>query len=139
MKASIGWNRIVVALTAICWISVLGIAFSAERAPQPGITLPCTIAEVTDGDTVVVQMQLVASVRLKDCWAKELGSGGEPAKNRLTKLAQGKDATLSIDLSEAKRLGDVFSFGRVIGTLWIDGDCVNRRLVKEGFATESKP
>lgn len=139
MKARIGWNRIAVALFAVCWIGLLGIAFSAERAPQPGIALPCTIAEVTDGDTVVVQLQLTTSVRLKDCWAKEMGSGGEPAQKRLTKLAQGKDATLFIDLSEARRLGDVFSFGRVIGTLWIDGDCVNRRLIKEGLATESKP
>ena len=139
MKASIGWNRIAAALSAICWVSLLGLACAAERAPQPGITLPCTVAEVTDGDTVVVQLRLTTSVRLKDCWAKELGSGGEPAQNRLTKLAQGKEATLSIDLSEAKRLGDVFSFGRVIGTLWIDGDCVNRRMVKEGFVTEAKP
>jgi endonuclease YncB( thermonuclease family) len=139
MTVQIGWNRMVVALTAACWISLLGLAYAAERAPQPSITLPCTIAEVTDGDTVVVQLRLTASVRLKDCWAKELGSGGEPAKNRLTKLAQGKDATLTIDLSEAKRLGDVFSFGRVIGTLWIEGDCVNRQLVKEGFATKVKP
>jgi endonuclease YncB( thermonuclease family) len=138
MKAGIGWRQIA-ALTAVCWVSFLDFAFAAERAPQPGITLPCTVTEVTDGDTVVVQLRLTTSVRLKDCWAKELGSGGEPAKNRLTKLAEGKDATLTIDLSEAKRLGDVFSFGRVIGTLWIEGDCVNRQLVKEGFATKVKP
>ncbi len=138
MKARTGWKRIA-ALSAICWVSLLGFAFAAERAPQPSITLPCTVAEVTDGDTVVVNVRITTSVRLKDCWAKELGSGGEPAKNRLTKLAQGKDATLSIDLSEAKRPGDVFSFGRVIGTLWIDGTCVNRQLVREGFATKSKP
>ncbi len=139
MKFRIGWNRIAAALWAIYLVSLLGAVFAAERAPQPSITLPCTIAEVTDGDTVVVQLRLTTSVRLKDCWAKELGSGGEPAKNRLTKLAEGKDATLTIDLSEAKRLGDVFSFGRVIGTLWIEGDCVNRQLVKEGFATKVKP
>jgi endonuclease YncB( thermonuclease family) len=138
-KRQIGWQRIAAALSAICWVSLLGFACAAERAPTPNLTLPCTVVEVTDGDTVVVELRLVASVRLKDCWAKELGSGGEPAKRRLTKLAESKDATLSIDLSEAKRLGDVYSFGRVIGTLWIDGTCVNRRLVKEGFATESKP
>jgi endonuclease YncB( thermonuclease family) len=132
-------KRIVAVLAAVCIFGLVGLVIGAERAPTPNLSLPCTVVEVTDGDTVVVQLRLVTSVRLKDCWAQELGSGGEPAKRRLTKLAEGKDATLSIDLTDARRLGDVFSFGRVVGTLWIDGNCVNRQLVKEGFASESKP
>jgi endonuclease YncB( thermonuclease family) len=138
-RIRIGWKRIVVVMAAVCSLGLVGFVIGAEKAPTPSITLPCTVVEVTDGDTVVVQLRLVTSVRLKDCWAQELGSGGERAKRRLTKLAEGKDATLSIDLSDARRLGDVFSFGRVIGTLWIDGNCVNRQLVKEGLATEVKP
>ena len=134
-----GGKQFVVVMAAVCSLGLVGFVIGAEKAPTPSITLPCTVVEVTDGDTVVVQLRLVTSVRLKDCWAQELGSGGELAKRRLTKLAEGKDATLSIDLSDAKRLGDVFSFGRVVGTLWIDGDCVNRQLVREGFATKAKP
>jgi endonuclease YncB( thermonuclease family) len=94
--------------------------------------------EVTDGDTVVVQVRILASVRLKDCWAKELREGGQPAKNRLIELAKGKDATLCVDLSGTRRLGDVFTFGRVVGTLWIDDLNVNRQMVDEGLATETK-
>ena len=134
-----GVKQIVAIVSVVCSFGPVGSVISSEKAPTPNLTLPCTVVEVTDGDTVVVELRLVASVRLKDCWAKELGSGGEPAKRRLTKLAEGKDATLSIDLSDARRLGDVFSFGRVVGTLWINGDCVNRQLVKEGFATKAKP
>jgi endonuclease YncB( thermonuclease family) len=130
---------IVAIVAALCSLGLVRFVIGAEKAPTPSITLPCTVVEVTDGDTVVVQLRLVTSVRLKDCWAQELGSGGEPAKRRLTKLAEGKDATLSIDLTDARRLGDVFSFGRVVGTLWIDGNCVNRQLVKEGLASKSKP
>ena len=131
-------HRTATGLVAGCCLGLLGLAVAADPSPPPSITLPCTVVEVTDGDTVVVQVTLQASVRLKDCWARELRDGGQPAKQRLTELAKGKDGTLSVDLTDAKRLGDVFTFGRVVGTLWIDGTCVNRRMVEEEYATETR-
>lgn len=131
-------TQIVAAVICTCCLGLVALAVATDRSPPPGITLPCTVVEVTDGDTVVVQVRVLAAVRLKDCWAKELRDGGHPAKNRLIELAKGRNATLCVDLSGTRRLGDVFTFGRVVGTLWVDDLNVNRRMVDEGLATETK-
>ncbi len=86
----------------------------------PTLNLPCQITRVHDGDTLSVRISINANVRLKDCWAPELSEpGGTEAREQLKRWANGEQAVLSIPLSEATNLGDLFSFGRVIGDVHV--------------------
>lgn len=100
-------------------------------APKPplGVTVACQIVGVVDGDTVEVEIVRRCRVRLLDCWAPETRSidpaekkAGAAAKLNLAKIALEKPATLFVPTAGASRVGDVFTFDRVLGHLWLDGD-----------------
>ncbi len=104
------------------------MAESLQRPPL-GHSLNCRIVDVTDGDTVEVEVTRRVRVRLIDCWAAESRSkdahekkAGIAAKLYLAGLAEGRRATLFIPTHGANRIGDVFSFDRVLGQLWLEDD-----------------
>jgi len=110
-------------------------------APQPAITVPAEVISAHDGDTVLVEVRLRANVRLRDVWAAELrDAGGDAALAHIQELTRGKKCLLSIPLLDARTLGDILTFGRVVGEIWMDGECesVNMRMVSDGFATREK-
>jgi endonuclease YncB( thermonuclease family) len=110
-------------------------------APQPSITLPCEVVAVTDGDTVTVEGTWRTKVRLLNVWAPERSApGGKKATDHISKLVHSRKATLSIPFDRARSIGDVMTFDRVLGEIWMDGECesVNTYMVRDGFATLEK-
>lgn len=98
-------------------------------APQHGVSLACQITDVVDGDTIEVEIVRRLRVRLLDCWAPESRTSnpvekkaGLAAKEKLQRAAKGKRATLFVPTSGAERVGDVFTFDRVLGHVWVDGE-----------------
>lgn len=102
---------------------------SCEVRPPLGHTVACRVAAVIDGDTIEVEVVRRVRVRLLSCWAPETRTlderekeQGLEAKAALSALALGRDATLFVPTADAPRLGDVWSFDRVLGHVWLDGD-----------------
>lgn len=111
------------------------------QALLPALTFPAEVVSCHDGDTVLVEVRWRANVRLVDCWAKELTEpGGKQALEHLQRLTSRKKCLLSIPLDGARTVGDVLTFGRIIGEIWMDDQCesVNMLMVKDGFATREK-
>lgn len=124
----------VVAITAAAW------RMGAAQAPPPQLSIPCTITEVYDGDTVTVSVTLPLRVRMLDCWAPELSDpGGAESRDHLKAAASGKAAILQIPLAKADRLDDVLTFGRVLGYLWVDDINLSTLQVGKQHATRSRP
>lgn len=129
---------------------VSGLLWSAVPAapptpPSPGLVTPVRVVEVYDGDTVTVEWTVRARVRLLDCWAAEIRTTdpeekqrGLAAKAYLQQLAEGQPALLQIPTSDASGLQDLFTFGRVLGRLWIAGEEVSAQMVAAGHASKRK-
>lgn len=116
--------------------------------PPHGVSAHCRVVEVYDGDTITVEIVRRARVRLLDNWAPEVRTTdnaekarGLAAKEFLRQLAEGKEGTIFIPTDEATTLDDVFTFGRVLGHVWVNGErkSLSERMVDEGFSTTDKP
>lgn len=126
------------------YLIYLTLCFAVGFAPPPiGYTVECRVIRIIDGDTVDVEIRKVVRVRLLSCWAPETRTKDKAEKKRglaskanLVKLAEGKDVVLHIPGS--KRLSDSFSFGRVLGDVYVDGKSVAVSQVEGGFATKEK-
>jgi len=113
--------------------------------PQATINVPCKVTKVYDGDTVTVELKIKVRVRLLDCWAPEIRTKdaeekrrGIESKQRMIELADGKHGVLVVPLSGVDRLDDIFTFGRLLGRIYIDGEDVSAVMVRDGFATKTK-
>lgn len=105
----------------------------------PTLNLPCEVLEVYDGDTATVQVKINVRVRLLDCWAPELRAGGKASREHLKEIAPvGKEGVLQIPLGGATRLDDLFTFGRILGDVWIDGESVVEQQIGAGHAWRTK-
>lgn len=100
-----------------------------EVQPPIGITTRGTIARVIDGDTLIFNIHdtIPASIRLLDCWAPESRTSdkhekglGVASKEHL-KFVEGKRAKLFIPTGQAQNVGDVFTFSRILGAVWLEG------------------
>jgi len=77
------------------------IAFA--QPPGQGLSLPCKVVKVYDGDTVTVDVTIRCRVRLIDCWAPELRDpGGKESQKHLAQIALDKNGTLQIPSANAK-------------------------------------
>ena len=106
--------------------------------PRPGLSARCRIIEVYDGDTLTVELRIPVRVRLLDCWAPELRDpGGIESRDHLDELAALQDGTLWVPWDHARRAGDVWSFDRILGHVWVDGydKPVSELQVDAGHAT----
>jgi hypothetical protein len=117
-------TRIFVAFLAAVWAAA---GVSACAAPPPlGLTLPCQVVRVHDGDSAnEVEITIRCQVRYLDCWSPELSEPGGKDAAASAKQAEGRHGRLHIPLSEAKNLADLFTFGRVVGEIWLDGEEVS--------------
>lgn len=127
---------------AIMLALALTICFVGADTPPPQLVIPVSVVSVGDGDTVTVDITIRANVRLLDCWAPETNKPNEKvrglkSKARLESLARGKKALLTVPLGD--NLGRSLSLGRVLGKLSIDGKDISEQMVKEGYATKTKP
>lgn len=97
------------------------------RRPSHGLSLPCKVVSVHDGDTLTAEVTIRANIRLIDCWAPELSEdGGKESRDRLSRIAIGRTGTLFVPIGpKADNLADLLTFGRVLGHVWIDGQRQN--------------
>jgi endonuclease YncB( thermonuclease family) len=110
-----------------------------------GVTTRAKIDRVVDGDTVDVHLIIPLRVRLLDCWAPEMHGedrvAGAIAKAELEKLLPiGSVVHLDVPTQDASALGDVLTFGRVLGDVYIEGEeeSVSEKMVARNLATKEK-
>lgn len=136
--------RITVALIAMgltLWLTLWQIRMigGQEPTPEPVVRIPCKVIEVVDGDTVTVEVTLRARVRLVDCWADERNTPeGSAAQRYLQQAALQKEGLLEVEIVNMQRLDDAFTFGRILGRIYIDGGDISQRVVRAGHAKASK-
>lgn len=126
-------------------VAAWGIA--SARTPPSGppplaLCVPCEVVSVYDGDTASeVILSISAKVRYDNCWAPELNQPGGQESAANAKIAEGKKGRLLIPLDKANNLSDLFTFGRVVGEIWLDGqkESESQQQVMLGFATATKP
>ncbi|MAT51133.1 MAG: hypothetical protein CMK32_08120 [Porticoccaceae bacterium] len=113
--------------------------------PKPGIAARAEIQDIIDGDTLDVVLKIPVRIRLLDCWAPETrgheAPEGKRSKEALDRLIDGRDAALvHIPTEDAHKFGDVLTFGRVLGNVWIgeDQESLSEKMVAEGFAKAKK-
>ena len=112
-----------IALTPIAFVLAI-LAISAHAATRSG-----TIERVVDGDTIVflITGAKTQRVRLADIDTPELDQPwGLEAKAALKVWAENRRAEI--------RIVDTDRYGRLVATLWVDGENINRKLVAEGHA-----
>ena len=112
-----------IALTSMAFVLII-LAISTHATNRYG-----TVERVVDGDTIVFNVGDAKNerVRLADIDTPELDQpwGGE-AKAALKGWAENRRAQI--------RIVDTDRYGRLVATVWIDGQNINRRLVAEGHA-----
>lgn len=113
--------------------------------PLHGLSAACRIVDVHDGDTVTVEITRRVRVRLLDCWAPEVTGAEKPqgikSRDALRAIALLKSATLYVPTEGNDELGDVMTFDRVLGHVWLESDpsqSLSERQVRAGFATKTK-
>ena len=111
-------------------------------APPLGLTARAVVDRVIDGDTIVVMVQWPVTIRLRDCWAAEQNTeAGKEATAYMDGLTPvGSKIVFQAASKDADSLGDLMSFGRVIGDVWVDGrdESVSEIMVSAGHATARK-
>jgi len=125
------------------------------KEPPKGITTDVKVVRVVDGDTVDVSITRTVRVRLLDCWAPETRTKdpeekvrGYESKKYLNNLLKQvfyndvaarkrKKITLFIPADEQGELKENFSFSRVLGRLFVDGEDVSERMVEAGKALKT--
>ena len=107
-------------LLAMWLLAAVALSVQAE-APPLGICVTATVVKVHDGDTATdVVIHLHVQVRYRNCWAPEVNQPGGREATESAKLAEGKSGRLFIPITGSS-VSDLFTFGRVIGEIWLDG------------------
>lgn len=115
------------------------------KAPPLGVTARATVLRVIDGDTLDVTLEVPLRLRLLDCWAPEMhGSdriAGAKAKEQLEALLPlGTQVHVHVPTGKAQSLGNVLTFSRVLGHVFIPGQdqSISEQMVASGCATKEK-
>ena len=139
----------VLAITA-AWLPVAALSLDPvpirpTARPEHGLSVACQIVDVHDGDTVTVEITRRIRVRLLDCWAPEVIGREKPeglkSRDALRALALRKMGTLYIPTEGNDQLGDVMTFDRVLGHIWLDEDPsenLSQKQVRKSYATRTK-
>jgi len=149
LLGSIGEKTMLTRLLLTVVLLIAGVVSPAkgQRPPRAEVVVPCRVVEVVDGDTLTVEVKLRARVRMKGCWAEELHSRypevrarAQQSKQHLKSLALNKDGLLRIDLAGVDRLDKVFSFGRIVGNIYLEHQAktLAQRQIEAGYATATK-
>jgi endonuclease YncB( thermonuclease family) len=114
-------------------------------APSLGLTARAIVDRVIDGDTLDVLITVPVRVRMIDCWAPETRGDekleGEASKLLLEQMATvGSKVLVNIPTTHVDALAGVFTFGRVLGEVWRQGDdeSLSVMMVAAGAATKEK-
>jgi endonuclease YncB( thermonuclease family) len=109
-------------------VSILALFLLSVMVPAAEIR--GKVVAVLDGDTVTVLDDLDKAkfrIRLSGIDAPEKKQAfGAAAKKHLSGLIFGKMVSV--------RFKEVDRYGRIVGTIWIDGEDINRRMLRDGMA-----
>ena len=115
------------------------------KKPPEGFTTKAKVANVVDGDTVDVIIKRKVRVRLQECWSPETRTKdivekqkGIAARSFLVTRLLDKEVVLHIPADNEGDLKDVFTFGRVIGRLFLKGEDISEMMVESGHASKEK-
>ena len=126
------------------------------QEPPIGFTTKVNVVKVIDGDTLDVEITRRIRVRLKDCWCPETRTRdlkekerGLKAKRHLKDIlsldtgffswrSKNHEVVLFIPADKEGDIKDIFTFGRVVGNIFVDGEDVSDRMIKDGHATREK-
>jgi endonuclease YncB( thermonuclease family) len=110
--------------------------------PPLGVTARARVVEITDGDTLSVELSLPISVRIRNCWAAEKNTdAGKAAKEYIQQLLPpGSEVVVNVPTHHVKKVQSIFSFGRVLGNIYrqIDGKSIADIMISAGHAFSSK-
>lgn len=112
---------------------------------EHGVKARARMTKIIDGDTIEVVVQYPVRIRLRNCWAPEIHGidriAGEKAKDALSMIAPpGTFVTVWIPTDEAKTIGGVMTFDRVLADVWIhdDEETLADHMIAMGHATREK-
>ena len=114
-------------------------------APPVGWTTTCRVIDVYDGDTITVEVTKRLKVRLLDCWAPEVRGAtraeGIAARDSLRAIALEQQAVLHIPSHTEGEIWRLWTFGRVLGRVWVRGgdQSLSEQMVAAGHASRGKP
>ena len=118
----------------------------ADSPPPRGISTTAVVEEWYDGDTATVTLELQCKIRMLQCWAPEVRGSQRPeglkSKAHIQKLVP-EGSRVRLFIPTTGRLQDSLTFGRALGSMWIENDDgtftnVSDQMVKDGFATKDK-
>lgn len=124
------------------------VSLGQQPSPKAQVVLPCEVVRVVDGDTVVVAVQFQFPVRLLDCWAPEKHATAFPgekarglkATEAMKSMAEGKAGFVTIPFPDDPNasLTEVFTLGRVLGNVSVEGKDIAAQQRKAGHAFATK-
>ncbi len=106
-----------------------GYGQPAEQGYAAGDELAGRVTRVTDGDSLILNGQdgQDYTIRLYGIDAPEWGQPhGREAGEALSARVSGRDVLITVQ--------DIDIYGRLVGTVWLDGGNINLWLVQEGHA-----
>jgi len=141
------------------------VIVDSKIIPTMGLISGCKIVSVHDGDSLTVIVPVKLQCRFLDCWSPELSrpafdKDGKPilnpktgkqkmepnpkgvrARDNLKRLAEGKSGVIHIpfDNGESIDVGKLFTFGRVLCKIEVNGDDLSYQQCKGKFASATKP
>lgn len=130
-------HKIFAILGSVLIVLLLGLI---EQTSAPVETNDYVVVDVVDGDTIKVKLEGegVKTVRLIGIDTPETSHPSKPvqcfgkeATEQLKALLLNKTVVLEKDSSEVDR------YGRQLRYVYLDGDFINEKMVREGYALES--
>ena len=106
--------------------------------PRPGFASNAKVLRIIDADTIEVEVKRTVKVRLLGCNVPDDDDvTSAKAFDFVNALIDATDGEVTVFIPAGRhpiRLGDIHSFERILGEIWIDGRNLTDMLVKEHLA-----
>lgn len=126
---------------------------SLSQPPFLGLSTQAIPTHVIDGDTIEVEIRFTLRIRFLDCWAPETRTTdpeekkrGQWAKAYLSRaladeIEREEPVTIFVPSPPSGKVGDLWTFGRVLGYVWDDdhNENLSAVMVEAGHATKERP
>lgn len=100
-----------------------------KQKPPLGWCVEGKIVRVIDGDTIDFEVKKILRVRLLDVYAPELKTAeGKKIAQTVQNKYEGKNAILFVPGN--MEIQDLFTFGRILGIVWVDDLNLNDEINK---------
>lgn len=133
----------------VCVIGAMRV-YAYQQKTNTIVEIPAKVVSVYDGDTVTLEFNVKANVRLLDCWAPEIKTKdqqeklrGLASKKHLENLLKTNEE-VSVRIPFDGNISNSISLSRILGNIYkdIDGDGVKDNIsdimTKQGYATKTK-